>query len=488
MHTTYYLPVSLHNVTMVPMRALRLRCLALWSICTLGILVALRRLAQERPEPHCSVVHPLEQGVKVVRFMGSSEEERLAMRVFQSETGQRCAFLSDTECSTSGQIDGVVWNGVHPSAPAHWPEGGDRRTPANRHQIWFAWSHEVHAPPHWPRLIGDGQWMASMNYGYHFGTNADFPVAALSAFHFDQPQPGSGEALFNGKTQSILYLSSNCKTQSERDDFMRRASLYMDIDSLGQCEHNKDIPLRLKTLEEDSEGRNVRQRWGNYGPGNRAILKNYRFRLLVISTLCDDYFAEKVKQTLQAGVIPIYLGMPNSHDWDPGIAAGVHPAMIHVQDFDGLLELAKFVRALGADTNDARERRLRYFEYLRKPPSVFPRHREQWMEKSDNITSWDEFVCRRVHDGDPGRKIDAQRRCRGPWWQYFDSIGKNLSRWGCNAQQPCALSNVSGSKASTRRSFFDQIHRHSHWLILLLIFSFIFSFIFSKLELVVVGV
>lgn len=49
------------------------------------------------------------------------------------------------------------------------------------------------------------------------------------------------------------------------------------------------------------------------------------------------------------GTIPIYLGAPNGHEYDPGLAAGVHPAMIHASDFASLAQLVRHVQQLLAD-------------------------------------------------------------------------------------------------------------------------------------------
>jgi hypothetical protein len=415
-------------------KMLRLALLLLLPLLCLLLASVARPLEPRR----CSAAHHFDPDVKVIRDMHKLHVEKQEIK---TRTGKRCAFLSATGCSAGGQIDGTIWDGTQESDPRS--DHADRRNPSNEHEIWFVSASEANAPPYRKRPIGDVDWMAGINYARHYGANADFPRAAvfskvntnLDVVNRTWTSPNS--ALLSGKTHWILYLSSNCYAQSERDDFVRRASLFMDIDSVGACAHNKDVPLRLKALEEDSEGNNIRSRWGDYSAGSRAILGSYHFRLVIISTLCEDYFAEKILQTLDAGVIPIYLGMPNSHDWDPGIAAGVHPALIHVQDFDGLSELAEFVLSLGAHDNDAHRRRLRYFEYQSKPPVVFPRHRERWLNKTGGADLWYDFVCLRAHDGNPRRRIDAQFPCHGSWWQYFKSIGKNLTQWGCTPTRPC---------------------------------------------------
>jgi len=67
--------------------------------------------------------------------------------------------------------------------------------------------------------------------------------------------------------------------------------------------------------------------------------------------------------------------------------------MIHVQDFESLSELAIFVNDLGKDTEEARLRRLLYFEYQGKEPVIFPRHGERLLKVTDGA-DWDEFVCK----------------------------------------------------------------------------------------------
>ena len=63
----------------------------------------------------------------------------------------------------------------------------------------------------------------------------------------------------------------------------------------------------------------------------------------------------------------------------PIACSGVHPAMIHLQDFDGFKELAEFLRELGADTEIARRRRLQYFDFMNATrPAVYPTHGERW--------------------------------------------------------------------------------------------------------------
>ena len=389
----------------------------------------LRALDNKTLDSECSPLLPSRlEGIKIISCANCIENESEG----EITAGKKVCFLTKT-CRDQNIVDGILWNG---NTAGSFPEA--RRNATNKHQVWIARATETHVLPHVNRSIGNAEWMASMNYARHFGLNTDFPA-------FGVPQkrswPKLEQSLLDQKTAGIVYMSSNCAVQSDRDDFVRRASYFMDIASVGSCAHNTDVPVRIKHLEEDADGNNLRHQWKNYGPAAHKIISAYRFRLLLDSTICADYWAEKVEQTLSAGAIPIYLGIPNSHDWDPGIAAGVHPAMIHVQDFNSLSELADFVHDLGADTETARLRRLRYFEHQGREPVMFPRHGEHLL----NLTGgdgWLEFVCRRMHDGDPARQAGEQLPCSGTWWRYLENIGKNLTLWGCTDTWPCVSSKL----------------------------------------------
>ena len=361
----------------------------------------------------------------------------------QTPAGQRCVFLEENswrrDASCSNRVDGMMW-GLE-AAPNPLP----RRVSQNARQVWFAISTEVHNS-YWKRPIGDSGVMSLMNYGMHILPNSDFPTVVVKPPQHWGSLAGAfaEEKLWEGKSKGVVYLSSNCRTESERDDFVRRAQHFLDIDSLGECAHNRDWPPRLRTLEYNSDGENLRAIWNNsYQTSSSAIISAYRFRLVLISSICEDYYAEKIEQTLAEGTIPIYLGMPNSHDWDPGIAAGVHPAMIHVQDFDSLAELAAFITSLGADTEEARRRRLRYFEFARNPPTTYPRHAAALMNRTERL-DWATWVCRRTHEGDPLRKAEVQHKCRGSWFHYFAELGKDLRKWGCANSSSCAVAGVGG--------------------------------------------
>jgi hypothetical protein len=343
--------------------------------------------------------------------------------------GHRCIVLDNCASRASRDIDGVVWDYTGNDVQAPRPE----RTSRNAHQTWFANTFEV-SSPRVPRPIASPARMRVIDYSSHMLPNADYPI-------YLRYLPSSGSwrkmrraldkpALWARKTVGILYLSSNCDVDSHRDGFAREIEKVLDIDAVGACNHNRDWPVRLKAREYDRNGVSLRKLWrvDRYFDSAEALLKMYHFRLLVISTICEDYFAEKLLQTLTAGVIPIYLGMPNSHDWDPGLAAGGHPAMIHVQDFDSLADLSEFILSLGADTDEARRRRRRYFEFVKSPPADYPRHLPAITDKVHGL-DWPTWVCSRTHGGRPSRPASPQLPCKGSWLSYFRGLGKDVKKW-----------------------------------------------------------
>lgn len=381
--------------------------------------------------PRCTFTSP--GGAKIVRIYGG--DVRVG-RVINMSLGRQCSFLADYECTeeyptTHGRVYDYAW--YHYSA-------APRRTSANRDEVWFARSWEVAVQNgRQPRPIADSQWMRPINYASFFGDAADYPLPPPSFGSFRPTRPI--KQLLDNKTQSVLYLSSSCRphfaVDSDRDDFIRRASRFFDIDSLGACEHNKDWPLRYHHLEFDGDGISHRERWADYSAGINAVLADYKFRVVIINSIIDDYIAEKIAWTLRFGTIPIYLGMPNAHKYDPGLVAGVHPAMVHIADFTSMSKLAQHVRNLTLDTAAARTERARYFEYLDVPQEPnYPQHAAQLEEKWGRSTyAWDEFVCEYTHIGDPSHRAAVQGATRGDWKSYFASLGKDLTVWGVPAHE-----------------------------------------------------
>ncbi|EKX46359.1 hypothetical protein GUITHDRAFT_107966 [Guillardia theta CCMP2712] len=86
----------------------------------------------------------------------------------------------------------------------------------------------------------------------------------------------------------IAYFASNCNSDF-RQSWVKGLMEAIPVDSYGQCEKNKELPLHLLQLQQ--------------GPDE--------FALAVENTRDVDYVTEKMYEVLQAGAVPIYLGAPN---------------------------------------------------------------------------------------------------------------------------------------------------------------------------------
>ena len=113
--------------------------------------------------------------------------------------------------------------------------------------------------------------------------------------------------------------------------------------------------------------------------------------------------------------------------------------MIHITDFASLDELAHFVKVLGADTEEARLRRSLYFEFMQHPEAVYPRksHFEFLVNKSGGFGDFEEYACHLLHEGTAARRIAVPEQCAGTWWELLRSLGKDLTKWGCNSTSEC---------------------------------------------------
>ena len=123
-----------------------------------------------------------------------------------------------------------------------------------------------------------------------------------------------------------------------------------------------------------------------------------------------------------------------------GLIAGVHPAIIHVSDFDGFESLARHLEEISKNQTLY----MSYFEYLHhksKWEQNYPKHIKVVKQRRRNAQTDDEFVCKvttaaqnQQHKGGktrtpPPKTSHPPKHCHGNWKKYFESIGKNMSLW-----------------------------------------------------------
>ncbi|XP_029457601.1 alpha-(1,3)-fucosyltransferase 10 isoform X2 [Rhinatrema bivittatum] len=132
---------------------------------------------------------------------------------------------------------------------------------------------------------------------------------------------------------SLAYVQSDCDPPSDRDSYVRELMNYIEVDSYGECLHNKDLPEQLKNPATMDNSK------------FHHILAQYKFILAFENAVCNDYITEKIWRPLKLGVIPVYYGSPTIADWLPS-----NKSAILVARFSHPQDLASYIKQL--DEND----------------------------------------------------------------------------------------------------------------------------------------
>ncbi|KAK1800212.1 hypothetical protein P4O66_000263 [Electrophorus voltai] len=131
----------------------------------------------------------------------------------------------------------------------------------------------------------------------------------------------------------VVYVQSDCDPPSDRDVYVWELMKHIQVDSYGQCLHNKDLPTHLRESTAMEE------------QGFYQILAQYKFILAFENAVCDDYVTEKLWRPLKLGVVPVYFGAPNIHTWLPS-----NRSAIVVDPNEPPEKLAQYLKRL--DKND----------------------------------------------------------------------------------------------------------------------------------------
>ncbi|XP_018600216.1 GDP-fucose protein O-fucosyltransferase 3 isoform X1 [Scleropages formosus] len=145
--------------------------------------------------------------------------------------------------------------------------------------------------------------------------------------------PLSKKNLLRKSLAPVVYVQSDCDPPSDRDTFVRQLMTHIQVDSYGECLHNKDLPPHLKDFTAMDE------------QGFYRILAQYKFILAFENAVCDDYITEKLWRPLKLGVVPVYYGAPNIHRWLPS-----NGSAIVVRPKESPEKLAEYLKRL--DEND----------------------------------------------------------------------------------------------------------------------------------------
>ena len=108
-----------------------------------------------------------------------------------------------------------------------------------------------------------------------FRSDSDFLLPYFHTQVRDSPcencLPNSTTVIFN-KTKLMVWIVSNCKTQSKREEYMDELSKYIKVDVFGKCGNSTPDCPRMQ--------RNCTKR----------LIESYKFYFAVENSICKDYF------------------------------------------------------------------------------------------------------------------------------------------------------------------------------------------------------
>lgn len=173
--------------------------------------------------------------------------------------------------------------------------------------------------------------------------------------------------LTNEKTGTVaLFISQPHTWNYNRTGLILELQKYIELDSFGTWNHNKDIPESEKETtygERQMAKIKVMRRYKFCISFENAIDQVQKFYHLLthfqyIYHLFKDWVSEKFWQCVAAGSLPIYYGAPNIHDYFP-----VKHSFINAKSFTDMKELAKYLNYLDKNNTAYDE----YFNWKYKP-------------------------------------------------------------------------------------------------------------------------
>ncbi len=226
------------------------------------------------------------------------------------------------------------------------------------------------------------------NHTGTFRRHSDFPLVSQSLESIDvleqKPWYTLEEKTSDKNRASVVYVQSACSSPSDRDTYVQELMKYINVDSLGKCLNNKELPEEYKDSLTFSN------------KSFYKIIGKYKFTLAFENAICDDYITEKLWRPLEIGSVPIYRGSPSLLDWMPN-----NHSVIVVDDFSNPKDLAEYIKKLDAD--DASY--LKYLDFKEKGGVTNPRLLKHMRERKWNmvdgensfVTGFECLVCDRLH-------------------------------------------------------------------------------------------
>ena len=182
------------------------------------------------------------------------------------------------------------------------------------------------------------------------------------------------------KDKMVAWIVSNCKTDSQREVYVRELQKHIQVDVMGGC---GDIKCDTKNHRAFTDS------------CTQAVEERYKFYLSFENSICDHYATEKFFKRLSLTTVPVVMGGSDYAKLAPP------QSYINIDDFADPKALADFLLELDRDP----ERYLAYFWW-----KDFYRSRMDREQKAKSMC----LLCAKLNDPKEPVKVYEDL---GSWWR-----------------------------------------------------------------------
>ncbi len=155
---------------------------------------------------------------------------------------------------------------------------------------------------------------------YRLDSDVYMPYLFFDKLDESSTRPDTNINYASGKSNTVLWLVSNCHTSSNRMSYAKVLAEYIHIEQYGHCNSRYCDDACYKSLQ-----------------------GKFKFYLAFENSICKDYLTEKIKFAYVNGMVPIVLG--------GSIYENVLPSnsYLDVKNFTSIRKLGEFLNVLNAN-------------------------------------------------------------------------------------------------------------------------------------------
>ena len=229
----------------------------------------------------------------------------LGTEVFEECRVPTCSIVND-----SLQADAVLISHNYLASFVPFFELPERPSPRQK-WIFFSWESPQHfdiKPKYWHLFNGSFTYMRKSDAHYPYGKI--LPLAEPAEVEYD-------DGNWDWK-KNVLWVVSNCKTDSGREEYAAELAKHIDVTIVGECGNN--------TCPSDDRYM-----------CRHELQHKYKFYLSFENSLCKEYVTEKLFDAMKTNMIPIVFG---AYDYKNNLP---ERSYIDVRDFSSPKTLAEYL-------------------------------------------------------------------------------------------------------------------------------------------------